>query len=201
MQKNIVKFILLLLSSLFPFMIQAQPINELFHETNDPFIGNPKGNITIVEFFDYQCSHCMNMAPVIEAIKNANPDVRIVFKDFPIRGPISEFSARAALAAKNQHKYYELSHALLNSHQRLTREAVLVIASSVGLDIDKLKKDMNSHDIAQQLNANIRLANKLNLNGTPAFYFGKTQDGSHLYYTLGEMTQQEMQDAINKTKE
>src|SRR5689334_12549783 len=87
---------------LFSFAVKAESVNALFHQNSDPVAGNPKGKVTVVEFFDYQCSHCMTMAPVIEAIIKNNPNVRVVFKDFPIRGPVSEFAAKAALAANKQ---------------------------------------------------------------------------------------------------
>lgn len=200
MLRNMLKPVVWLVGLLLSLTAFALPISELFHKTKDPVIGNPKGKITMVEFFDYQCSHCINMAPVIEMIKQTNPDVRIVFKDFPIRGPLSEFAARAALAANYQHKYYVFSHALLHSHTALTENEVFTIAKRVGLNTDKLKKDMNSPATTRQLNANIRLALQLNLNGTPAFYFAKTKDGSQANFVLGEMTQSEMQAVIDKLK-
>ena len=113
------------LLALLSFAVKAQSANELLHQSHDPIAGNPKGNVTVVEFFDYQCSHCMSMAPVIAAIIQANPNVRVVFKDLPIRGAMSEFAARAALAANKQGKYYSLNHALLSANQPLTEDFVL----------------------------------------------------------------------------
>ncbi len=199
LRKNIYR-VLFLLGLLFSFAAKAQTVEELFHQKGDPVIGQPKSDVTVVEFFDYQCGHCMNMASVIDAIRKNNPDVRIVFKDYPIRGPISEYAARAALAAQDQGKYYEFSHALLTANQALTPQSVMAIAKKIGLNVNKLKKDMDSPAITNQLNANIKLAEKLKLRGTPAFFFGKT-NGGQLNYVLGEMTQREMQDAIDKTKD
>lgn len=185
---------------LFSCAVNAEPVNALFHQANDPVAGNPKGKITVVEFFDYQCSHCINMAPVIAAIIKANPDVRVIFKEFPIRGPVSEFAARAALAANEQGKYYSFSHALLASSQPLTEETILDIAKSSGLDVNKLKKDMNSSRISSQLKKNAKLAMDLKLPGTPAFFIGKTYGKSNndIQYVPGEMSQNELQDVINK---
>lgn len=175
----------------------------LFRKEADPTAGNPNGAVTVVEFFDYQCPHCVDMAPVIESVIKANPDVRVVFKDFPIRGPISDFAARAALAAHKQGKYYEFSHALLTANKNLTQDVVLDIAKTQGLDVDQLKKDMNDISINNQLKDNIKLAQDLKLFGTPAFFIGKTNtnaDGK-INYVPGQMDQNQLQDAINKAKQ
>lgn len=178
----------------------AESVSSLFHRSDDPVAGNPNGKITVVEFFDYQCGHCVSMGPVIQNIIKANPNVRIVFKEFPIRGTTSEFAARAALAANKQGKYYQFSHALLATNQPLTEEVILNVAKSAGLNMPKLKKDMKSSAITDALRANAQLAQELNINGTPAFFIGKTnaKSASAITFVLGEMSQQELQDAINK---
>jgi protein-disulfide isomerase len=199
--KSLIVFITGLLFSL-SFTVYAESVKALLYQANDAVAGNPKGNITVVEFFDYQCSHCMSMAPVIASIIKANPDVRVVFKDLPIRGPLSKFAARAALAAQKQDKYYQVSHALLTTNQPLSEETVIKIAKSTGLDINKLKKDMKSASISNTLNANEKLAQELKLTGTPAFYIGKTdaKNKNDVSFVLGEMSEDELQNAINKAK-
>lgn len=175
--------------------------NALFHQPNDPVAGNPQGKITVVEFFDYQCPHCLDMAPVIESIIKANPDVRIVFKDFPIRGPMSETAAKAALAANLQGKYYQLNHALLTSKQQpLTEAIIFAAAQNAGLDVNKLKADMNSAAVAKQLQANIKLAQSLKLFGTPAIFVGTTNGNTNIKYSPGQLNQNQLQDLINKSK-
>lgn len=175
--------------------------DKLFHQANDPVAGNPNGKVTVVEFFDYQCPHCVDMAPVIEGIIKANPDVRVVFKDFPIRGPVSEFAAKAALAANKQGKYYEFNHALLTSKtQPLTQDAVIGIAKNVGLNVDQLQKDMNDSSINDQLKATMKLAQDLKLFGTPALFIGKTDTKTNVNYVPGQMNQQQLQDMIDKSK-
>lgn len=175
-----------------------QYVNPLFHQANDPVAGNPSGKITIVEFFDYQCPHCVDMAPVMDAIIKANPDVRVVYKEFPIRGPVSEFASRAALAANMQGKYVAFSHALLAAPQPMTQEAILDIAKKTGLDVDKLKTDMNSEAVTNQLKANTKLAQDLKLFGTPAFFIGKTDDkNTAVNYVPGQMDQTQLQTAID----
>lgn len=171
---------------------------DLFHQSNDPIAGNVNGKVTIVEFFDYQCPHCIDMAPVIAAIIKANPDVRVVFKEFPIRGPMSEFAARAALAANLQGKYMQFSHALLTANQPLTQELVYDIAQKQGLDVEKLKKDMTNKDIDNQLKETNKLAQNLKLFGTPAFFIGKTNDNVKIDYVPGQMDQKQLQNSIDK---
>lgn len=198
--KNI-KFILFAFGLFCSFAAYAEsPINALFHHANDPIAGNPKGNVTIVEFFDYQCSHCSNMAPVIAAVIKSNPNVRVVFKEYPVRGSGSELASRAALAAHMQHKYYEFNHALLTTNHAMNENNLLDIAKSLGLNVSKFKKDMNSSSVRNQINANYTLARELNLTGTPAFFIGKTNEknSSNLDFVLGEMSQHEIQDSMRK---
>lgn len=198
--KKLFLFAIGLLFSL-SFAAHAEAVTSLFHHAGDPVAGNPNGNITVVEFFDYQCGHCVSMAPVMQTIIKSNPNVRVVFKEFPIRGPMSELASRAALAANKQGKYYQFSHALLSANQPLTEEMIFSFAKSAGLDIAKLKSDMHSSTITNELHANANLAQELNINGTPAFFIGKTnaRSASGITFVLGEMSQTELQDAINKT--
>jgi protein-disulfide isomerase len=123
--------------------------------------------------------------------------VRVIYKEFPIRGPISNFAARAALAAVKQGKYNEFSHALLASNQPLTNDTILTIAKNTGLDVDKLKKDMSDQSIDMQIKNNTKLAQDLKLFGTPAFFIGKTGGGS-ISYIPGQMNQAQLQDEIDK---
>lgn len=198
--KSLLLFMFGLIAS---FAVYAEPsVDLLFRSSNDPVAGNPKGNVTVVEFFDYQCSHCSNMAPVIAAIIRANPNVRVVFKEYPVRGTISEIATRAALAAKLQQKYYPFNHALLTTRMQLNESNIYDIAKSLGINLTKLKKDMYTNTIANQVNANYDLAKDLNLTGTPAFFIGKTNEtnSDRVETALGEMSRTEMQNAINKAK-
>ncbi len=181
------------------FAANAQSASALLRG-NYPVVGNPKGNVTVVEFFDYQCSHCSAMAPVISAVMQANPTVRFVFKDFPIRGPMSEYAARAALAANLQGKYYQMNHALLTTNEPITKENVIAIAKANGLNTKQLEKDMFSRAVTNQLKSTYQLAQELKLSGTPAFFIGKTNASSlsGVNYVLGEMTQSDLQTAIDQ---
>jgi protein-disulfide isomerase len=178
----------------------ANFVTPLFHQNNDPIAGNPNGKVTVVEFFDYQCPHCVDMAPVMSAIIKANPNLRVVFKDFPIRGPISELAARAAVAANKQGKYPEFSHALLTSTKPLSEEVIFKIAGDTGLDVTQLKKDMSDASVTAQLKANTKLAQDLKLFGTPAFFIGKTdaKTTDNINYVPGQMNEKQLQEAIDK---
>lgn len=199
-RRSLITFLLTSLLFSVAFAVQAEAVNSLFHRSSDPIIGNPKGEVTVVEFFDYQCGHCSRMAPVMANIIKANPNVRFIFKDYPIRGALSQFAARAAVAANYQGKYYEFNHALLSTNKSLSQESILDIAKSVGLNVQKLKKDMKSSKVTSQLNETINLARDLKISGTPSFYVGKTNAISNrdLNYVLGEMSETELQEAINK---
>jgi len=174
--------------------------NALFMQTSDPVAGDPKGTISVVEFFDYQCPHCVDMAPTMEAIMKTNPSIRVIYKEFPIRGPISNLAARAALAANKQGKYYELHHAMLTTKQPLTEEAIYEFAAKAGINVDQLKKDMKSKEIEDQLKENMKLAQDLKLFGTPAFFIGKSDGKGHIEYVPGQMNQEQLQNAINQAK-
>lgn len=180
----------------------ASVLHSLFHAGNDPIGGNPNGKVTIVEFFDYQCGHCMNMAYTLQNIIRQNPDVRVVFKEFPIRGATSEVQSRAALAANMQGKYLAFNHALLTSDRYMNENIILEIAKSKGLNVNKMRKDMNSPAVRAKIAANRALGNQLGIAGTPAFFIGKTNatNTKDVNYVLGEMSQSALQNAIDKTR-
>ena len=176
--------------------------NALFHQASDPMAGNPKGAVTVVEFFDYQCPHCVDMAPVMASIIKANPNLRVIYKEFPIRGAVSEFAARAALAANLQGKYDAFSHALLTSNKPLSEAVIFEIATANGLDINKLKSDMESNAIKNQVKATIKLAQDLKLFGTPALFVGKTSAAGKepITYIPGRADQPQLQNMIDQVK-
>lgn len=178
--------------------------DALFHQANDPTAGNPNGKITVVEFFDYQCPHCVDMTPVIEGLIKNNPEVKVIFKEFPIRGPVSEIATRAALAAKEQGKYFEFHRALMESKQEpLTEDAIYQAAKSVGLDVDKLKAAMKSGNVEKQVKANYQLAQQLGLLGTPALFIAKsdvskTSPATAIVFIPGQADSSQMNQAIDK---
>lgn len=147
-------------------------LDELFRDPNDPVGGNSKGDTTLVEFFDYNCPYCKQMASVMTQAEAADPRLRVVYKEFPILGPNSLFAAKAALAANKQDKYVAFHRALYQVRGSVDERKVLEIAKTVGLDIARLKADMQAPEIGARLDKNIELARALGINGTPGFAIG-----------------------------
>ena len=145
--------------------------DELLQNAHSPVAGNPKGDITVVEFFDYNCGYCKPVALTVAALLNDDPNVRVVYKEFPILGPQSMVAARAALAAKRQGKYHEF-HVAMMSSVRADQNSVAEMARDLGLDYEKLVKDMKDPAINEQLERNYRLARAIGIHGTPAFVIG-----------------------------
>jgi protein-disulfide isomerase len=140
----------------------------------DPVLGNPEGDVVVVEFFDYNCGYCRQVAdPLRQAILD-DGNVKLVMKEWPILGPPSYFAARAALAAERQDLYDEFHFALMNAKERLDEEAVLSIAADVGLDIERLQADMLAPEIDAKLQETYDLAEAIGITGTPAFVVGDT---------------------------
>ena len=146
--------------------------DTLFRSSFDPVAGNPKGDVTVVEFFDYNCPYCRKGFKSLEKVMKQDKNIRVVFKEFPIFGGASLLAARAALASKKQGKYFVYHKALLEVDGRVTESSVFRIAKQVGLDIDLLKKEMESPEVAQSIAETKDLANRLGISGTPAFYVG-----------------------------
>ena len=142
-------------------------------DTKIPVAGNPKASVTIVEFFDYRCPYCKAMAPRLEALLDSDTDVRIVLKEYPILGPDSVYAARAALAANEQGKYLEMHDRLMNHKGQLGRDAVLALATDIGLDTARLERDMQAPGVEQTLRNNYEIAGQLAIDGTPAFVIGE----------------------------
>lgn len=143
--------------------------DELFRSPSDLVAGNPQGDVTMVEFFDYNCGWCKKGLPEVMSLLEKDKNLRLVLKEFPIFGGDSDYAAMAALASKRQNKYWEFHVALLAHEGKLTAAAVDEIATAKGLDLEKLKADMNAPEIAQVIAANQKLAEKLAISGTPAF--------------------------------
>lgn len=140
----------------------------------DPVLGNPDGDVTIVEFFDYQCGYCKSMAGPMRDLVHGDGKIRWVMKEFPILGPESAVAARASLAAQRQDKYESFHFALIGLRGRLSEAAIWQAAAEVGLDLDKLKKDMADPAIQATIDTNYQLAEALQIQGTPAFTIGRT---------------------------
>ncbi|WP_343717817.1 DsbA family protein [Inquilinus sp.] len=143
--------------------------DEIFRSASSPVIGNAQGDVTLVEFFDYQCGYCKRSQPDLERLMKADSGLKVVLKEFPILGPASVTAARASLAAQKQGKYLDFHTKLMGFKGQLTDQVVYDTAQQVGLDLDKLKQDMNDPSVVAELRANMDLAEALGVQGTPAF--------------------------------
>jgi len=142
---------------------------DLYGDPDTPETGNPDGDVVIVEFFDYRCGYCRRSAPDIFALLRDDPNVRFIYKEFPILGPGSVMAARAALASREQGLYREFHEALMTADIDFSEDSIMRVADQVGLDIDRLKADMEDPKIRAHVESNYKLAEALGIRGTPAF--------------------------------
>src|SRR5438874_10756436 len=145
---------------------------EIFDDPESPVGGNPKGDVSLVEFFDYRCPYCKQVEPALEALLGQDKQLRFVYKELPVLGADSITASRAALAARKQGKYDALHRALMGTKGQLDEPTVLKVAQSAGLDSERLKRDMAAPEIDRALKANAALAEALDIRGTPAFVVG-----------------------------
>lgn len=147
----------------------AKQKDAIFNLAGDAIVGNPAGDVTVVEFLDYNCGWCKKSVKEVASLIAADPKLKVVMKEFPIFGEHSEFAARAALASKQQGKYWEFHQAMLAHEGQLTSDGVREIAGGIGLDMAKLEADMKTPAVLDTIAANYDLAKAMALNGTPAF--------------------------------
>lgn len=145
--------------------------DAIIDDENAPVLGNPNGDVTIVEFFDYNCPYCKRAAMALHNIIDQDKNIRVVMREWPVLNKGSVFGARAALAARIQGKYEEFHWALMKL-SRVDEARVLKLAAEIGLDVDKLKKDMESKEVSEHLEISNNLANVLEFSGTPSFIIG-----------------------------
>ena len=138
---------------------------DLFEHTASPRMGS--GKIKIAYFFDFNCGHCAHQSETIKKVLEANKNVEVIYKNFPVLGPSSQLAARAALAAQQQNKFHEFYTELYKTQEK-TPESLKKIASKLRLDVSKWEKDLSSDAVDNELNHVQELAGKLKLSGTPA---------------------------------
>ncbi len=146
---------------------------ELTRDADDGVAGNPKGDVTLVEFFDYRCGYCKGMVDRIADIVKADGHVRVVYKEFPILGPNSIVASKAAIASMRQGKYLPFHDALMASKGNLDEAAIYSLAKEAGLDVERLKHDMSDPAIDKLVTKNKDLAKVLDIDGTPGFIIGE----------------------------
>lgn len=142
-----------------------------------PVSGNPRGDITVVEFFDYQCGYCKRSLSTMLHLLKTDKNVRVVWKEMPILGPVSRLAAQAAMASIKQNKYFEFHVQMMESRGRLSESKIVEIARSVGINVKRLKIDMKDPGIEAYLNETLQLAKALGIQGTPAFVIEDTVVG------------------------
>jgi protein-disulfide isomerase len=150
----------------------AQRRADLERDPLDPVTGNPQGDVTLVEFFDYRCGFCKQVHPEMLAAVAADGRVRVVHKQFPILGPASVIAARAALASQAQGRYVALHEALMAERRALDETVVMDVAKRAGLDLERLRADMARPEIETKLRRVSDVARALEIRGTPAFIVG-----------------------------
>jgi protein-disulfide isomerase len=134
--------------------------------------GNPNGDVSVVEFFDYNCGFCRRALPDVVKLVDNDDKVRLVLKELPIFGDESEAAAKAALAAAKQNKYFEMHQKLFSEPGKADKDKALKVAQELGLDIPQLEKDMQDPSIQKSLDEAKELAQKLGLQGTPLYLVG-----------------------------
>jgi len=140
-----------------------------------PVAGNPNGDITIVEYFDYQCPYCRKVEPELKQVVHDDGKVRLVQKDWPVLGPVSVVAARMALACKYQDKYLQAHDALIGVNSKLTEPRIRELLAGAGIDVDRAARDLdtNAKAIDAILARNNEQAGAFGFNGTPSFIVGK----------------------------
>ena len=148
--------------------------DEIERDPASPVAGNPQGDVTVVEFFDYRCTYCKKVFPSIASLLASDSNVRYVFKEFPILSPESETGARAALAVW-QHapdKYFAFHSRLMALRGDLTKERILRVVEDLGIDPGPVETDMGSPKFSDEIRRNHELAEALGIRGTPGFVIG-----------------------------
>jgi protein-disulfide isomerase len=146
--------------------------DALFRSDKSFSAGNPNGDVTVVEFFDYNCGFCRRAMPEVVKLIDNDDQVKLVLKELPIFGEDSEAAAKGALAAHRQGKYFEMHQKLFSEPGKANKDKVLRVANELGLDVPQLEKDMESEEIQEDLNEARELAQKLGLQGTPLYLIG-----------------------------
>lgn len=153
-------------------LLELQP--QLQNPPEQTIIGNPDGNVTVVEFFDYNCGYCKSMFETVQESLRDNDDIRLVLIEFPILGPNSITASKAALAARKQDLYGPFHQAMILHRGGLNEATIMTLARGVGLNIDQLKEDMKDPELDKIISKNRELAQQLEINGTPAFVIGSS---------------------------
>jgi protein-disulfide isomerase len=148
----------------------------IFNSQHQVVLGNPQGNVTMVEFFDYNCAFCKRALPDMMSLLKTDPDLKFVLKEFPVLGPGSVEAAHVAVAVRMQDpsgkKYIEFHQKLLGGRGEVDKARALAVAKEVGFDMTRLEKDMDSDEVKATINEDMKLADALGVSGTPTYVVG-----------------------------
>jgi len=149
----------------------------LFASQRHVVFGNPKGDVTFVEFFDYNCGYCKRAMTDMMTLMEADPKLKVVLKEFPVLGPASQDAARIGVAVRMQDKtgkkYLDFHQRLMSGRGQVDKARALAAAKQAGLDVARIERDMNSDEVRATLEESFKLADKLGINGTPAYVIGE----------------------------
>jgi len=166
--------------------------SQLFHEPGAISVGNPNGDVTIVEFFDYHCTYCRKVVGDLTSLVKQDGNIKLILKDFPILSKESEFAARAAIASQLQGKYWDF-HLALMAAEDLSEESLFTIAKGVGLNVAQLKADMTKSEVNDTIVRTHKLARDLGIEATPTLYVGDTPFS-------GALPLEDLKDAVAKAR-
>ncbi|MEE6208013.1 MAG: thioredoxin domain-containing protein [Alphaproteobacteria bacterium] len=170
----------------------AESLKKMAEDKNNIFVGPENASITVVEFFDFSCGYCKRLAPAVEKVIAANPDVKFVFKPVSFVSPVSPYQAKAGVAASKQGKFVEFYKGLMEFQGRMTEASVDEVATSIGLDMDKYKADLNSGETASFLAEVSSLSQKIGVSGVPALFVNGKQAAAY--------SEEEIQNVINAAR-
>lgn len=178
-----------------PSFAQQLTKEEVFFDKDAPVLGNPKGDVTIVEFFDYQCPYCKKVHPIVEKVVRTDGNVRLVLKDWPIFGDASVFAAQAVLGAAQIGKYRPAMEALMKTKAKLSHDDIEKALTGAGLSMKELTTAVNAHTakISGLLDRNYSQALAFNFAGTPSFVIGSA-------IFPGVLDEKGLEDAITRAR-
>jgi len=154
--------------------VKAKEMSAKLKDNKDvPAAGNPNGDVLVVEFFDYNCGYCKKAYPEVQELLKSDKNVRVVFFDMPILGPESYTASKWALAAAKQNKYWEFHQAVMGHQGALDDSVLEKAAKDVGIDMTKLKKDIDDPSIEATIKDHLKMAQDMKIQGTPGFMIGE----------------------------
>ncbi len=186
-------------------------LNQLTHshvQLVPTVVGDPKGDITLIEFTDFNCSYCKVMSPIVNKLIASDNKLRVVIVDYPIITPSSAFAAKAALAAREQNKYLAFHDALMAHKGPIQQETIFTIAKQIGLNLKQFKAAINSEKTNALVANNLRLGFELGIPGTPTFIIARTlttakqsqQNNPQPMLSFGHVSLQALKAAIAKMR-